>query len=190
MSKSPAYSGWFGMCLVLAALITPGIAGGSRSTVPGANGSSFQTSDPPINLALDYSTYFGAEDIRGIAIDADGNTYIAGATALPDLPTTAGALQPKFSGQLDGFVAKLNAAGDKLIYSTYLSGSVTSTPFGPDKGHSVINAISVAGDGSVYVTGATDESDFPTTAGAFQVSLKGTIDTFVARLSPDGSRLI
>jgi Beta-propeller repeat len=54
--------------------------------------------------ALVYSTYLGgkADDCcqPGLAIDAQGNAYVVGATASKDFPTTPGAYQPLFAGGL------------------------------------------------------------------------------------------
>jgi hypothetical protein len=81
--------------------------------------------------------------------------YIAGYTFSSDFPTV-NSLQPfcggACSGYGDAFVAKLNAAGTGLIYSTYLGGS----------GGDYINAIAVDVSGNAYVTGWTFSPDFPT----------------------------
>ena len=74
-----------------------------------------------------YSTYLGGsdEDIgTGIAVDSAGNAYITGHTYSTDFPTTPGASDTTLNGGRDGFVAKLNAAGNGLVYSTYLGGEV------------------------------------------------------------------
>jgi hypothetical protein len=61
------------------------------------------------------------------------------------------------------------------VYSTYLGGS-----YG-DYG----NGIALDSAGNAYVTGYTDSSDFPTTAGAFQTTIGGSgfYDAFVSKFS-------
>ena len=59
----------------------------------------------------------------GIAVDAAGNAYVTGYTDSTNFPT-ANALQADHAAAArDAFVAKLNAAGSALVYSTYLGGS-------------------------------------------------------------------
>jgi hypothetical protein len=67
-----------------------------------------------------------------------------------------------------------------LVYSTYLGGQGSESGLG----------LAVDGAGSVYVTGQTTSSDFPTTAGAFARSLNGFPDVFVTKLDPTGSALV
>ncbi len=45
----------------------------------------------------------------GVDVDSQGNIYVAGYTAQPDLPATAGAFQTALSGNFDGFIAKISA---------------------------------------------------------------------------------
>lgn len=134
-----------------------------------------------IDPVLDYSTYLGgggSDAVTGIAVDAAGNRYLTGVTLSADFPTAA-ALQPALAGASDAFVAKLDAQGSGLVYSTFLGGS------GTDEGH----AIAVDGSGSVSVTGFTDSSDFPV-VGAVQAVRRGGRDAFVARLAPSGAALV
>jgi len=135
-----------------------------------------------IDPVLTYSTYLGGSDRdigAGIAIDTAGNMYVAGGTSSTDFPT-ANPLQAGASGSGDAFVAKLNAAGSALVYSTYLGGS-------DDDGAS---GISVDSAGNVYVTGQTTSTDFPT-ANPIQASFGGGIgDAFVAKLNATGSALV
>jgi hypothetical protein len=69
-----------------------------------------------------------------------------------------------------------------LSYSTYLGGN------GGDFGA----GIAVDAGGNAYVTGNTTSTDFPTTAGAFQVLFGGGIngDVFVTKLDPTGTALV
>src|ERR671918_601632 len=63
-----------------------------------------------------------------------------------------------------------------LLYSTYLGGD--SSDIG--------NPIAVDGAGSAYVTGETESSNFPTTAGAFDTTQSG-VDAFVTKLNATGT---
>src|SRR5262249_6686896 len=126
--------------------------------------------------ALVYSTYLGGSGNNqgsGIAVDASGNAYVTGSTFSSNFPVTSGAFQTAFGGgggpsapRDDAFVAKLNASGSTLVYSTYLGGSSV------DEG----SGIAVDASGNAYVTGATLSSNFPVTPGAFQATLGGGLD--------------
>jgi hypothetical protein len=123
------------------------------------------------------SVYPASEEARGIAADAQGNTYVVGTTRSADFPLM-GPLQPTRGGLADAFVAKLNARGE-LMYSTYLGGSGTDDAY----------AVAVDRDGCAYVTGRTDSPNFPL-AGARQPVRRGTSDAFVAKIDPTGSVLL
>ncbi|MBV8135874.1 MAG: SBBP repeat-containing protein [Deltaproteobacteria bacterium] len=123
---------------------------------------------------LVYSTYLGDSSFDeglGIAVDRSGNTYVTGPTSSSDFPTTLGALQATLGGLGDAFVSKLNSTGSALVYSTYLGGSSADSGFG----------IAVDPSGNAYVTGSTNSSDFPTTAGALQTTFGGSADAFVSK---------
>src|SRR5713101_2379850 len=147
----------------------------------------------PAGSALVYSTFLGgssgscdeygfcypaSDDGLGIAVDSTGNAYVTGTTPSPDFPTV-NALQPTLHGYYDAFVAKLNAAGSALVYSTYLGGSDYDSGYG----------IAVDSAGNAYVSGTTSSSDFPT-ASPLQPALGGYQDAFVAKLDPAGSALV
>jgi hypothetical protein len=133
--------------------------------------------------SLLYSTYLGGSqfDLAGsIAVDRFGNAYVAGNAGSKDFPVTD-ALQRNYGGGIeDGFLTKLNATGDTLIYSTFLGGS------GDDGGVHV----KVDDYGSAYLTGITDSSDFPVKAALQPSNNGGLSDAFVSQVSPDGSSLI
>ena len=134
----------------------------------------------PTGSMLVYSTYLGGsrEDAgRGIAVDSDGNAYVAGYTSSLDFPVQ-NALQSKRGGARDAFIAKVSADGSSLLYSTYLGGEATD----------IANAIAVDASGAAYITGIT-YGPFPT-RNPVQKSLSGGKDAFVAKISPDGSALV
>src|SRR5947207_4683567 len=135
--------------------------------------------------ARTYSTYLGGstgDDAgRGIAVDATGNAYVTGFTASTDFPTTPGAFQTAFGGGVfDAFVVKLNPAGSRLVYGTYLGGA------GSDVGLGI--AIDTAQN--AYVTGGTFSANFPTAAGVSQTVLAGERDAFVTQLNATGTALV
>ena len=80
-------------------------------------------------------------------------------------------------------MTKLSPGGLALAYSTYLGGGAAEGDFTERVG------IAVDGNGSAYVTGATQSPDFPV-ANAFQPTLQGPWDAFVTKLSPGGSALV
>ena len=130
---------------------------------------------------LVYSTYLGGtdnDDGSGIAVDHSGRAYVTGRTNSTDFPTHD-ALQPVSGGHPDAFVAKLNRAGSKLVYSTYLGG--TALDDGSD--------IAVDHSGRAHVTGFTRSTDFPI-ENPLQSALGGFSDAFVAKLNRAGSKLV
>lgn len=89
--------------------------------------------------ALIYGTYLGsgggsladndcnASSASGVAVDLEGNAYVAGSTQA-SFPTTPNSVQPTYGGgSSNGFLTKLNHDGTSLAYSTYIgSGSVAA----------------------------------------------------------------
>jgi hypothetical protein len=141
-----------------------------------------------IDPVLAYSTYIGGsnwDEADGIAVDANGNAYITGATVSSDYPvegTSISSAPP--TGGTTGFVSKINASGTALLYSTYIGGSS-----GNDWGW----AIAVDGNGFAYITGATASTDFPVTStNAYQTTFgSGAVqNAFVVKLSADGQSLL
>jgi hypothetical protein len=113
-------------------------------------------------------------------VDSSGNAYVTGSTDSIDFPITQGAYQTS-PGPGAVFVAKLDAGGNGLVYSTYIGGA---------SGYSYGQGIGVDTSGNAYVTGYTYASDFPTTVGAFQTARNGTAaDAFVLKLDNTGSAL-
>ncbi|MEM2146013.1 MAG: SBBP repeat-containing protein, partial [Candidatus Jordarchaeaceae archaeon] len=121
---------------------------------------------------LVYSTYIGGSQddvVYSIAIDANGNAYVAGYTYSTDYPTTSGAYDQTYNNYQDVFVTKLNSTGSSLLYSTFIGGSYD------DVGYS----IAIDANGNAYVTGGTRSTYFPPTNGASDQTHNGYSDVFV-----------
>ncbi len=131
-----------------------------------------------------WSTLFGGSSSDfafDIAVDSAQNSYAVGYTLSTDLPVTAGAFQAANSGGQDGFAAKVNSSGTALEYATYLGGGLQS-----DR----IWSVDVDDAGNAYLAGQTENSGFPTTAGAFDTTWNNSADAFVTKLNPAGTALV
>ena len=133
--------------------------------------------------SLIYSTYLGGsitDEGRHITVDAAGNAYVFGYTSSNNFPTTRNAFQTEMGAYASMFVSKLNGAGERLMYSTFLGDS-----YGLQTG-----GIAVDREGNAYLTGSTYTDDFPITPGAFQTVQRGALDVFVTKLNARGTALI
>jgi Beta-propeller repeat len=134
--------------------------------------------------ALVYSTYLGGsgeENVADLTVDRSGSAYVPGDTNSEDFPVTPRAFQQAYGGgDADGYVTKLNPAGTRAVYSTYLGGS----------GFDVAGSVRVDRAGVAHVPGITGSADFPVTGGAFQDGYGGgATDAFLVLLNRNGSRL-
>lgn len=130
---------------------------------------------------LEYSTILGGsfrDAALGIALH-DGGAYVTGYTASDDFPVGAGAVDPSFNGTTDAFVTALAPDGSAGPYSTYVGGSAGDAGF----------ALAVDCHGAAYLTGRTSSDDYPTTAGAVGLTLRGDFDAVVTKIGPGGSEL-
>lgn len=170
--------------------ITGAVSDPNLNPSPGAfqiaNGGLDDTFVTKINQAgtgIVYTTYLGGsgDDYgNGIAVDAAGNAYIAGFTS-GNFPTTSGAFQRTSQGGGDGYITKLNASGNALVFSTLLGGNDFEEADG------------IAVDpntGAVYVAGLTASTNLPVTPGAFRSSNAGGYDCYAAKLNANGTALI
>jgi len=129
-----------------------------------------------------FSTYLGGNGFdrgQAIAVDAHDNVYVTGETTSTNFPTTTGAIQRRYGGgRTDSFVAKLDASGQHLIYSTYIGGRGVDTPYAIVSDHR----------GRAYVIGITGSPNFPT-AHALEPAKRGNQDAYVCVLDPTGRNL-
>jgi hypothetical protein len=129
---------------------------------------------------LVYATYLGgkaADRGMAIAVDSDGNAYVAGYTESTDFPVTQNVFQRSSPGHGDIFIAKLDPTGAKLLYSTYLGGS----------GRDSVSGLALDRGGNVYLTGSTSSEDFPVTPGVLGAS---PAPCFVSKLDALGAGLL
>lgn len=146
----------------------------------------------PDGSNLVYGTYLGGSQkdgsagTHGLAVDTQGNAYVAGYTFSANFPTTPGSFQTSFGGVHDLFVSKLSMDGSQLLASTFVGGSAGDGNEG----------IVVDGGSNVYLTGRTASRNFPLTYDAIQSTYKDggrswwEGDGYFVKLSPDFSKLL
>lgn len=160
--------------------VTPGAFQTICNSCP-ESGDAFVTKLNAAGSELVYSTFIGgysADWGLGIAVDTVGNAYVAGVTYSSNFPTRS-PLQSKFGGgPSDAFVAKFDATGSSLIYSTFLGGRHSDQAMG----------IALDSSGGAYVTGYTLSTNFPL-ANPFQKKNGGNYGAFVSRIASDGTAL-
>jgi len=152
--------------------------------------------------SLLYSTYVGGngfDEPAAIAVDSQGEAYIAGVTTSQNFPavnayqSTAIPNQASLYGSY-GFVSKFSAEGSSLIYSTFLEGNSNvnqgcGSPCLPAP-YTAVAALAVDADGSAYVAGTTNTYNFPTTSGAYLASNSTQQDAtvgFVSKFNTSGT---
>ncbi len=176
---------------------TPGLPASSVSaTVLGA----FVTKLDATGQKIIYSTVIAATtpncpsiceqepstDGTGISVDGAGNAMVAGNTNTIDLPVTIGS-----SSNSGAFALKINAAGNDLVYLTYIGPTVavindvrTSSSLGT-------RPISVDASGNAYLVGSTNSPEFPATRGAYQTTYNAgaNLEAFAMKLNPAGAMI-
>ncbi len=159
----------------------PIVSGAFQTSYGGGFNDAFVTKLNPTGAALVYSTFLGGisdDTASSIAVDPAGNAYICGETNSPNFPVSS-AFQAANAGGQDAFVTKLNATASGLTFSTYLGGSFDD----------LANSIAIDSSGNVYVAGVTSSFDFPVSSTAFQSSISGAFNAFVAKLTSTGAAL-
>ena len=157
------------------------IVNGLKTTVNASD--AFVTKLNSSGSGLLFSTLLGGNDNEfgnGIAVDGNGNINVVGSTVSNDFPTVNAIqpVRPSIHGCGTGFVTKLNPSAPSYVFSTYLGGDSCDSA----------NSVAVDTHANVYVTGATNSSNFPT-ANAFQGAVASSIDfdAFVTKFTPTGT---
>lgn len=157
------------------------------------------TVDLVIDPQLVFSTYSGSSvDNFGFTAtyDAQGHLYAGGIATSPypeipggSYPATPGAFQLTFIGGVsespinlpcDITFNKYSADGSTLLYATYFGGSSNEHP------HSLV----VDKDDNLVLFGTTKSDDLPFSKSAYDTSINGLYDMFVAKFNASGSQLL
>ena len=162
--------------------VTGTTASAAFPTTTGAYDTSFNGEDDAFVLklaipqsTLGYSTFLGGAKLDvawAIAVDEGGAAYVAGGTYSTDYPVTSGAFDTT-SARGEAFNSKLDAAGSRLVGSTYLGGNGFDTCYG----------IALDAETSIaYLVGITGSLNFPVSPIALDQVYSGGKDAFMAKV--------
>ncbi|QKT02707.1 SBBP repeat-containing protein [Ectothiorhodospiraceae bacterium 2226] len=159
----------------------------------------------PDGRSFAYSTFIGGsltDIVNAVAIDVEGNVFLAGETRSPDFPVRNG-FQLKAGARLrnsslgNAFVMKLNSAGNAIVYSSFLGGEVCRsscfiTPSSPpDWPGDAAYGIAIDDAGHAFVTGIAKSYTFPLINSLFPTKATEYVDSvFVTKVSRSGSALV
>jgi hypothetical protein len=136
----------------------------------------------PNGQNLLYTTILGGASIDyayALSVDAAGNATVAGIATSYDYPLLNPIRGSHAGGTYDVVMTKLNTTG-QMIFSTYLGGS----------GSDYADGLATDEVGNVYLTGYTNSTNFPTTAGSYQTTNQGMYDGYVTKITPNGSAIV
>ena len=156
----------------------------------------------PAQPAVVYGTYFGTATVmgvpnatgQGIAVDTLGNAYLCGTTYASLYVGNGTSLMPgeQYYDRPGAYLAKLNAAGDRLLDLRFIGGG--------SQGISNLEAattIAVDAQGAIYVGGYTSTQAFPVLNADQAVFASGSFmppfapsDVFVTKIAPGGSNAV
>jgi hypothetical protein len=156
--------------------------GGFADSVGGGipDGDGFVVRINPDGSELQFASYIGgsnSDGANGVALTADGNIVVAGATTSSDFPGTD-AFQSVSNGKRDGFVAILDPSAGQIVAATYLGGEEDDS----------IYDVATSQTGVIFVAGETTSTDFPTQT-PLQPVLAGHFDAFIAAFTADAGSL-
>lgn len=151
-----------------------------------------------------YATYIGGDGEdrpHSLIADAQGNLIIAGSTTSVDYPTNPASNRFGSGGAWDIIVTKLNASGNALIGSIIIGGTADdgvniqkqeagTNSLKRNYGDDARSEVIIDGSGNIYVASCTQSSNFKTTPGAFQTTLKGAQDAVVLKLNANCNSVI
>jgi len=112
------------------------------------------------------STFIGGNSKdtgEDIAIDENGNVYLAGVTLSANFPTTTGAYDENYNGGEDIFISKMDSNLTALTASTFVGSS----------GHEKGQGIALDEEMNIYITGQSTSPNFPCTPNTYDPNYNG-----------------
>ncbi|MHA1387272.1 MAG: hypothetical protein ACTSR9_02440 [Candidatus Thorarchaeota archaeon] len=125
-----------------------------------------------------FSSYLGGDDyehVTSVNVDSGNNIVLTGTTGSSNFPTTPNGMDLTFGGLTDGFIMKI-APNGTLLYSSFFGGA----------GNDWIYGIQFDSSENYMFSGWTTSTGLGT-AGTLYPSAIGGDDSFVARVSADGT---
>ena len=117
----------------------------------------------------------GDDEGHGIAVDAAGNVYVAGATDSDDFPSVV--VSSSLSGfGYDGFIAKIDPTFSTYLYAGWVGG----------ENDDIIYAMALDSSNNLWVTGATASAKYPLSRTGAQRTPGGAVDSFVSEFDTGG----
>jgi gliding motility-associated-like protein len=108
------------------------MVGGFDNTLGGKQDAVIAKFNPGLT-SLIYSSYLGGDNIEsgnGLFVRPNFEVFVTGGTTSTNFPGTAGAQSPTYNGGItDGFLTRINAAGNAIIRSTYIGTSSYDNSF-------------------------------------------------------------
>jgi hypothetical protein len=160
--------------------------GGEHYAYPRDQSDGFISKLSPDGQSLIYSSYIGGAGFNGdkvikMILDENENVYLTGTTTSANFPIE-NAYQDTYGGGSttgDGFITKISADGQKMLFNTYLGGNSDE----------IINDILLDSNGNVLIVGATMSQNFPLN-NSFDNQLDGVFDIFITKFTNDGQSII
>jgi uncharacterized protein (TIGR03437 family) len=136
---------------------------------------------PTLPAAIQNPFRFGPPGtVIAAGFDGAGNLYLAGSTGPGEpSPTLFPSTATFFGSEPDFYVMKIAGASTSTPQVAYVTG------IGPG----YLTAMAVDPAGNVYLAGANNEGEFPTTPGSFQTT-SAADGAFLLKLDPSGKKLV
>lgn len=140
--------------------------------------SGFISKFDPTGTTVLYSTYLSPTidaEPESVLVDANGDAYVYSQSFGGPADALVNPIESYTNGE-DVFLQEIDPTGGTVLFSTFMGGSGDDYPGG----------LALDFSGNIYISGFTDSSDYPVTAGVEQNTYPGgTYDAFVSKIGPD-----